>query len=104
MSAVQHHVDHVGSLIRPPKLYDAFQGHEAGAVSDEELHAVQDEEIRRIDEAAAYCDPSQLGLCPQCGFGSSQMSRYNLLENPMTPAIQEAKLRLIVETAAEIWG
>lgn len=59
---------------------------------------------RRIDEATRYTSLSQLGLCPQCGFGSSQLSKYNKQENPMTPAIQQAKLSLIVETAAEIWG
>ena len=53
---------------------------------------------RRIDEAAAYVDLDRLALSPQCGFASVASG------NPVTPEIQEAKLRLVVETAAEVWG
>lgn len=59
---------------------------------------------RRIDDAARHTDPENLGICPQCGFGSSAMSRFNVRENPMTPDLQQRKLQLIVGVAREIWG
>ncbi len=59
---------------------------------------------RRIDEAAQHVDIGQLGICPQCGFGSSAMSKFNVLENPMTPDLQRQKLARLVDVAADVWG
>lgn len=59
---------------------------------------------RRVDEAARHTDIGRLGLCPQCGFGSSALSAFNVLENPMTPEIQRRKLALLVDVADRIWG
>ena len=53
---------------------------------------------RRIDEAAKYVPLDQLCLSPQCGFSSTVEG------NALTVEEQEAKLRLIVEVAAEVWG
>jgi 5-methyltetrahydropteroyltriglutamate--homocysteine methyltransferase len=53
---------------------------------------------RRIEEAARYVDIDQLCLSPQCGFAST------LEGNDLTPEEQAAKLRLVVETAASVWG
>ncbi|GAA4935707.1 5-methyltetrahydropteroyltriglutamate--homocysteine S-methyltransferase [Actinoplanes utahensis] len=53
---------------------------------------------RRIDEAARYIPVDQLCLSPQCGFSSTVEG------NALTYAEQVAKLRLIAETAAEVWG
>ena len=53
---------------------------------------------RRIDEAAEHVPLEQLCLSPQCGFSSTVEG------NTLTQAEQVAKLRLIVETAAEVWG
>ena len=53
---------------------------------------------RRIDEAAKYCPLDQLCLSPQCGFSSTVEG------NDITVEQQFAKLRLVVETAKEIWG
>jgi 5-methyltetrahydropteroyltriglutamate--homocysteine methyltransferase len=58
----------------------------------------KDDLKRRIDEAAKYVDFEQLCLSPQCGFVST--SEGNLL----TEDEQFAKLRLVVETADEVWG
>ncbi|CAM06213.1 5-methyltetrahydropteroyltriglutamate--homocysteine methyltransferase [Saccharopolyspora erythraea NRRL 2338] len=58
----------------------------------------KDELKRRIDEAARYVDPDQLCLSPQCGFASTQEG------NALTYDEQVAKLRLVAETAAEVWG
>ena len=52
---------------------------------------------RRIDEASRYIAVDQLCLSPQCGFASSKYG------NPVTPEDQRNKLRLVVETAAEVW-
>ena len=59
---------------------------------------------RKLDEAAKYAPVEQLGLCPQCGFASSAMSKFNVLPNPMTPALQRAKLARLVEVAGQSWG
>jgi 5-methyltetrahydropteroyltriglutamate--homocysteine methyltransferase len=53
---------------------------------------------RRIDEAAKYVPLEQLCLSPQCGFSSTVDG------NALTIEEQEAKLRLIVEVADEVWG
>jgi 5-methyltetrahydropteroyltriglutamate--homocysteine methyltransferase len=53
---------------------------------------------RRIDEASKFVDVDQLCLSPQCGFSST-------VEGNLLSYEQEvAKLRLIVETAQEVWG
>jgi methionine synthase II (cobalamin-independent) len=58
----------------------------------------KDELKRRIEEASQYVDVDQLCLSPQCGFSSTSEG------NDLTEEQQWAKLRLIVETAEEIWG
>jgi 5-methyltetrahydropteroyltriglutamate--homocysteine methyltransferase len=58
----------------------------------------KDELKRRIDEAAKYVPIEQLCLSPQCGFSSTVEG------NALSRDEQIAKLALIVETAAEVWG
>jgi 5-methyltetrahydropteroyltriglutamate--homocysteine methyltransferase len=58
----------------------------------------KDELKRRIDEAAKYVALEQLCLSPQCGFSSTVEG------NVLSYDEQVAKLALIVETAAEVWG
>jgi 5-methyltetrahydropteroyltriglutamate--homocysteine methyltransferase len=57
-----------------------------------------DELKRRIEEASRFAPLDQLCLSPQCGFSSTVEG------NAVTREQQMAKLRLIVETAAEVWG
>jgi len=58
----------------------------------------KDDLKRRIDEAAKYVPLDQLALSGQCGFSSTVEG------NSLTRDEQMAKLSLIVETAAEVWG
>jgi len=58
----------------------------------------KDELKRRIEDAAQFVPMERLALSPQCGFASTEAG------NLLTPADQEAKLRLVAETAREIWG
>jgi 5-methyltetrahydropteroyltriglutamate--homocysteine methyltransferase len=58
----------------------------------------KDDLKRRIDEAARYVPLEQLCLSPQCGFSSTVEG------NVLTYDEQVAKLNLIAETAAEVWG
>ncbi len=44
-SSATFRADHVGSLLRPPALLGARQRHEAGAIGDDELRAIEDEAI-----------------------------------------------------------
>jgi 5-methyltetrahydropteroyltriglutamate--homocysteine methyltransferase len=53
---------------------------------------------RRIDEAARYAPLDQLCLSPQCGFSSTVHG------NNIAVEAQRNKLRLVVETAQEVWG
>jgi 5-methyltetrahydropteroyltriglutamate--homocysteine methyltransferase len=62
-----------------------------------ELEA-KDELKRRIEEASRFVDVDQLCLSPQCGFASTVEG------NELSYDDQVAKLRLIVETADEVWG
>ena len=54
--------------------------------------------LDRIDEAARYVPIDFLALSPQCGFASTAAG------NRLTEEQQWRKLRLVAETAAEIWG
>lgn len=58
----------------------------------------KDDLKRRVEDASRYVDVDQLCLSPQCGFSSTKEG------NDLTHEQQWAKLRLIVETAEEIWG
>jgi len=59
---------------------------------------------RRLDEAARFVPMEQLGLCPQCGFGSSAMSKFNVLPNPMTADLQRRKLARLMTVAGQVWS
>jgi 5-methyltetrahydropteroyltriglutamate--homocysteine methyltransferase len=58
----------------------------------------KDELKRRLEEASRFVPLEQLCLSPQCGFSSTVDG------NALTREQQVAKLRLVVETAAEVWG
>jgi 5-methyltetrahydropteroyltriglutamate--homocysteine methyltransferase len=58
----------------------------------------KDDLKRRIEEATQYVPLEQLCLSPQCGFSSTVEG------NQLTYEQEVAKLRLIVETAEEVWG
>jgi methionine synthase II (cobalamin-independent) len=58
----------------------------------------KDELKRRIDEAGKHAPLEQLALSPQCGFSSG------IGGNTMDVDGEIAKLRLVVETAREVWG
>ena len=53
---------------------------------------------RRIDEAGRLIPLERLALSPQCGFASVAGG------NPISEAEQEAKLRLLVAVARQVWG
>jgi 5-methyltetrahydropteroyltriglutamate--homocysteine methyltransferase len=53
---------------------------------------------RRIDEAAKYVPLEQICLSPQCGFSSTVEG------NALTVEQEIAKLRLVADTAREVWG
>ena len=52
---------------------------------------------RRIEAATKYVPLDQLCLSPQCGFASASQG------NKLTVADEEAKMRLVVEIANEVW-
>jgi 5-methyltetrahydropteroyltriglutamate--homocysteine methyltransferase len=58
----------------------------------------KDQLKRRIEEASQFVPIEQLCLSPQCGFSSTVEG------NALSYEEQVAKLRLIVETAREVWG
>ena len=58
----------------------------------------KDELKRRIEDASQYVELDQLCLSPQCGFSSTVEG------NALSYDDQVAKLRLIVDTAQEVWG
>ena len=53
---------------------------------------------RRIEEASALVPLERLALSPQCGFATS------VIGNRITVEDQKRKLRVICETAREVWG
>jgi 5-methyltetrahydropteroyltriglutamate--homocysteine methyltransferase len=58
----------------------------------------KDQLKRRIDEASQYVPLDQLCLSPQCGFSSTVEG------NSITFDDEVAKMRLVKETADEVWG
>jgi 5-methyltetrahydropteroyltriglutamate--homocysteine methyltransferase len=52
----------------------------------------------RIDDAARHFPREQLALSTQCGFASEQSG------NPISPDVQEAKLRLVADVAHRAWA
>jgi 5-methyltetrahydropteroyltriglutamate--homocysteine methyltransferase len=58
----------------------------------------RDELKQRIEEASRHAPLDQLALSPQCGFSSG------IGGNAMTVGDEMAKLKLVVETAREVWG
>ena len=58
----------------------------------------KDQLKRRLEEASRYVPIERLCLSPQCGFASTVEG------NVVTYEQEVAKLSLIVETAAEVWG
>lgn len=70
-----------------------------GLVSSKKPQLEGKEELKqRIEDAADYIPLERLALSSQCGFAST------IEGNLVTPADQEAKLRLVAETAQEVWG
>lgn len=53
--------------------------------------------LNRISEAARHKPLAELALSTQCGFASVPVA------NPVTPAVQRAKLELVVELARRVW-
>jgi 5-methyltetrahydropteroyltriglutamate--homocysteine methyltransferase len=53
---------------------------------------------KRIEEACRYVPMERLALSTQCGFASTEEG------NLLTPEQQAAKLRLVSETADDVWG
>lgn len=53
---------------------------------------------KRVDEASRFVPLERLAISPQCGFGTSVGSR------PVTLDVEKQKLRLVVDTARQIWG
>ncbi len=53
---------------------------------------------QRIAEASALVPLERLALSPQCGFATS------IIGNRITVEDQKRKLRVICETAKEVWG
>jgi len=69
-----------------------------GLVSSKRPQLESKDELRkRIESAASYISMDRLALSPQCGFASTMEG------NLVTAADQKAKLRLVAETAREVW-
>jgi len=58
----------------------------------------KDELKKRIEEASKFVPMERLALSSQCGFASTEEG------NLLTPSDQDAKLKLVAETAKEVWG
>jgi 5-methyltetrahydropteroyltriglutamate--homocysteine methyltransferase len=52
----------------------------------------------RVEDASRHVSLDRLAVSPQCGFASVDTG------NLVTAEVQEAKLRLVVELAGDIWG
>jgi 5-methyltetrahydropteroyltriglutamate--homocysteine methyltransferase len=115
--------DHVGSLLRPQELLRARQDLAEGHLSAEELRRLEDTAIRdvvRLQEGIGLRSATdgefrraswhmdfiyQLAGVTRLLDQSLTVEFENALEgNTLTRDDQIAKLRLVVETAEEVWG
>jgi 5-methyltetrahydropteroyltriglutamate--homocysteine methyltransferase len=70
-----------------------------GLVSSKKAALESKAELRqRIEQASAFVPLDRLALSPQCGFASTMEGNLLSFED------QEAKLRLVAETARQVWG
>jgi 5-methyltetrahydropteroyltriglutamate--homocysteine methyltransferase len=70
-----------------------------GLVSSKRADLESKHELKkRIEQASKFVPLDRLALSPQCGFAST------LEGNRITMADEEGKLRLVAETAKEVWG
>jgi 5-methyltetrahydropteroyltriglutamate--homocysteine methyltransferase len=70
-----------------------------GLVSSKKATLESKDELKhRIEQASEFVPLDRLALSSQCGFAST------IEGNLVTAADQEAKLRLVAETAQEVWG
>jgi len=70
-----------------------------GLVSSKKPNLESKDELKqRIQQASQFIPLERLALSPQCGFAST------IEGNLLTTADEEAKLRLVAETAREVWG
>jgi 5-methyltetrahydropteroyltriglutamate--homocysteine methyltransferase len=70
-----------------------------GLVSSKRAKLEPPEElVARIREASRFCPLERMALSTQCGFGTVWEG------NPITQAVQEAKLRLVAQVARRVWG
>ena len=70
-----------------------------GLVSSKKPTLESKDELKHRIQQASQCIPlERLALSPQCGFAST------IEGNLVTTADQQAKLRLVAETAEEVWG
>ncbi len=70
-----------------------------GLVSSKKAQLESADELKqRIEQASAFIPLERLALSPQCGFASTMEG------NLLTVADQEAKLRLVADTARAVWG
>jgi len=70
-----------------------------GLVSSKKAALESKQELKqRIEQASRFIPLDRLALSPQCGFAST------LEGNLVTARDEEAKLRLVAETAKEIWS
>jgi hypothetical protein len=95
--AAAYHAEHVGSLLRSPRL---LRAREAGTLTEADLREVEDEAILQLialqQEAGlrVFTD----GEAPQCGFASGSLG------NLITVDDERRKLELVASTAARVWG
>jgi 5-methyltetrahydropteroyltriglutamate--homocysteine methyltransferase len=83
----------------PLRLVPSHKSVVLGLISTK-VAALEDKDSlkRRLDEAVRFIDIERLAVSPQCGFASVDTG------NPISPQLQEQKLRLVVELAHDIWG
>ncbi len=58
----------------------------------------KEELVNRIHQASRFMPLERLAISPQCGFSSSTLGNRISIED------QKYKLRLIADTAHEVWG
>lgn len=86
---------YVGSAAGTPEVHSLVRGRQSSVRTE---LPQENARARRIKEARAFMPLERLALSPQCEFASTMEG------NMLTPADQEAKLRLVAETAREVWN
>ena len=98
--------DHVGSFLRPKRLLEAREKKAGGEITPEQLRAVEDDAIAEIVKFQEDVGLQSItdGEFRRTYFHIDFLDKLGGVKTDIPVTVMRAKLRLVVEVAADVWG